>query len=288
MQYQLNQSQKLESIGQLAAGIAHEINTPSQFVGDNLRFLKDGFSDMVKAQDSFIKCIQNVNEGQSAEDSFKEIDQIIEGADVEYLRDEIPRAIDQSLDGMARISKIVGAMRCFSHPDGEEKSMENINTAIETTMTGCRNEWKYVAEIELNLDVDLPMVPCYLGEFNQVVLNIIVNAAHAISDQLAISKSDKGLIKIATISENDAAVIEISDSGCGIPGEHLSKIFDPFYTTKEVGRGTGQGLYIAHSVIVEKHGGKLTVNSKLGEGTTFRITLPGGAASPKNDNVHQK
>lgn len=271
---QLQQSQKLKSIGQLAAGIAHEINTPTQYVGDNTRFLQEAFEDLVLILNSYGRLLAAVKSGEVSDETIREIDGCLEEMDFGYLVQEIPAAIAHTLEGVERISKIVRAMKEFSHPGREEKVPLDINKAIESTITVARNEWKYVAEMQVEFDHSLPPVPCMPGEFNQVILNMIINAAHAIADVIAQKPGGKGLIRIRTARVGNAAQILISDTGTGIPPEIRARIFDPFFTTKEVGRGTGQGLAICYPVIVEKHGGAIEVESEVGRGTDFTIRLP--------------
>jgi PAS domain S-box-containing protein len=274
MESQLAQAQKLESIGQLAAGIAHEINTPTQYVGDNNRFLQDAFQDLSRLFECCVKVPEAIGAGTSAEEIVVAIQAAVDEADLEYLSEEIPKAIQQSLEGVERVSKIVRAMKEFSHPGMEEKTAIDINNAIESTLTVARNEWKYVAEVVMDLDRDLPLVPCLPGEFNQVILNMVINAAHAISDVIDKDSGEKGTITVSTRLLDDSVEIRLTDTGSGIPEAVRPKIFDPFFTTKEVGKGTGQGLAISHSVVVDKHGGNITFESEMGKGTTFIIRLP--------------
>ncbi|MEW5979020.1 MAG: ATP-binding protein [Acidobacteriota bacterium] len=270
---QLRQAQKLESIGQLAAGIAHEINTPTQYVGDNTRFLQDSFGDLLKVIRSYDRLLEASRSGGVPPSLLAEIDAVRQTADLEFLMQEIPAAIAQSLEGIERVSKIVRSMKEFAFPAGKEKVSADLNKAIESTITVARNEWKYVAEMRTDLDPDLPLVPCLLGDLNQVFLNLIINAAHAIAAKLGSQSHDKGTITISTRREGDWVVIRVQDSGTGIPEAVQPRIFDPFFTTKEVGKGTGQGLAISHSVI-EKHGGTIAFETQPGEGTTFAIRLP--------------
>jgi two-component system, NtrC family, sensor kinase len=274
---QLRQAQKLESIGQLAAGIAHEINTPTQYIGDNTRFLKDSFQQVL----GIVKSYQEVAAAALSEDLSARLQAIRQEAneiDLSYLLQEIPSAIDQSLEGIDRVTRIVRAMKDFSHPNCTEKSAIDINNAIESTLTVARNEWKYVAELETSFDTTLPPIPCLPGEFNQVILNLVVNAAHAIADVIK-GTEKKGVIHISTASAGDSVEIRIADSGSGIPEAVRPRIFEPFFTTKEVGKGTGQGLAISRSVIVDKHGGWITFESEVGKGTTFIVRLPKNATS---------
>ncbi len=274
LELHLNQAQKLESIGQLAAGIAHEINTPTQFVNDNTRFLRDAFDDLNSLIESFERVTARARAGPVDRNLLDEVEQARDSADVDYLRAEIPKAIDQSLEGLQRISKIVCAMRDFSHPDRSQKIAADLNQAIETTVTVARSEWKYVAELELELDPTLPPVACHLGEINQVVLNLIVNAAHAIADKVGDGSSGKGTITISTKSDGDGVEVRVADTGTGIPEQHRARMFTPFFTTKDVGKGTGQGLAIAHNVITKKHGGTIRFETETGQGTTFVVRLP--------------
>ncbi len=267
MEVQLRHAQKMESIGQLAAGIAHEINTPIQYIGDNLRFMLGAVEELLGALDGLPP------EAPGLEDGLKALRERLQAADVDYLRKELPKAARQSLEGVARVSKIVGAMKEFSHPGSETKTMADLNRAIESTVAVSRNEWKYVADLDLDLDPQLQALPCYPGEINQVVLNLIVNAAHAIGDRVGRS-GEKGHITIRTRSEAGQVVIQVEDTGGGIPEAIRGRIFDPFFTTKGVGKGSGQGLAIAHSVVVDKHGGTIGFETELGQGTLFSIHLP--------------
>ena len=274
MEAQLRQAQKMEAIGELASGIAHEINTPTQYVGDNIRFFRDSFGDIKELLDKFQDLLDSTPPDNGLAEKTKDIRDFIEEIDLEYLEEEVPTAIEQSLEGNKRVAEIVRAMKEFAHPGREELTSIDINHAIRNTMAVARNEWKYVAEVETELQEDMPLVPCYPGSFNQVILNMFVNAAHAIGDVVEGGDKGKGTIRVVTRTIDSMAEIRISDTGCGIPEEIRLKIFDPFFTTKEVGKGTGQGLSIAHSVIVEKHQGTIDLESTVGEGTTFIIRIP--------------
>ncbi len=274
MENMLAQTEKLKSIGQLAAGIAHEINTPTQYVGDNARFLQDAFEDIVEILSLYAELMAALKSDAHTSELIDRLENSLEEADVDYLLKEIPPAIEQTLEGVERIGKIVRAMKEFSHPGQEEKTAIDINKAIESTITVARNEWKYVAEMVTDFDTALPTVPCLPGEFNQVILNLIINAAHAIGDVIDSQSTEKGVIRLTTRKKENFAEVIISDTGGGIPEAIRQRIFDPFFTTKEIGMGTGQGLSIAHSVIIEKHGGTLNLDSTVGEGTTFTICLP--------------
>lgn len=266
----LRHSQKLEAIGQLAAGVAHEINTPMQFIGDNVRFLEDAWSGVAEVS----RAVQAVLGSQGGPEQLAALEAAVGGADLDFLLSEAPTAISQSLEGVQRVNRIVLAMRDFSHPGGDTKSPADLNRAVESTATVSRNVWKYVADLDLDLDPDLPAVPCVLGDFNQVLLNLITNAAHAIGDVAAGRPGGKGKIRVGTRRECDWAEVSVEDDGGGIPTEIRERVFDPFFTTKGVGKGTGQGLALAYATIVEKHRGELSFESEIGVGTRFIVRLP--------------
>jgi PAS domain S-box-containing protein len=280
---QLQQSQKMEAIGQLAAGIAHEINTPTQFVGDNTRFFQDAYEDLIQVIREYGKLIDKAKSDALTADLITAAEKRIQDMDLAYLEDEIPIALEHTLKGVERITKIVQAMKIFSHPDMISKEPADVNKEIEKTITISRNEWKYVARMETDFDSNLPAVPCFRAELNQVILNMIVNAAHAIDEANTSAPSEQGIIRIRTYHEENWVKIRISDTGAGIPQEIRHKIFDLFFTTKEPGKGTGQGLAISHSVIVEKHKGTLDLESQEGKGTTFIIGLPLGTEPVENE-----
>ena len=274
LEVQLRQAQKLESVGQLAAGIAHEINTPTQYIGDNVRFLKDAFQDLKSLLATYERLLAAANANALSGEIVQEVVAAVERADSGYLLEEIPKAIEQTLEGVTRVSRLVGAMKEFSHPGTKEKIPLDLNHAIENTITVARNEWKYVADLETEFDPLLPLISCQPGEFNQVTLNLIVNAAHAIADVVGKGGSTKGKIKIQTRDSTEWVEIRIQDTGSGIPEKVRARVFDPFFTTKEIGKGTGQGLAIARSVIVDKHGGTIHFETEEGKGTTFIVRLP--------------
>ncbi|MEK7853029.1 MAG: PAS domain S-box protein, partial [Planctomycetota bacterium] len=274
LESQLVQAQKLEAIGQLAAGIAHEINTPTQYIGDNTHFLKDAFGDLRKLVGKFTDMLKVCKNGGITAEIVQDIENVEKEVDLDYLIEEIPKAIQQSLDGVDRVAKIVRAMKEFSHPGTNEKTATDLNKAIENTITVSRNEWKYVADVVTVFDPSLPLIPCLPSEFNQVILNIIVNAAHAIAD--VVVNGNKGIITVSTQRNGNWAEIRIQDTGTGIPEAVRPKIFDPFFTTKPIGKGTGQGLAIAHDIVVRKHGGTIDIETATGKGTTFVIRIPIG------------
>ncbi len=280
MEVQLRQAQKLESIGRLAAGVAHEINTPTQYIGDNTRFVQDAFADLVPVLKLPAALLAAVRENQLSSETIESAIALLEKAEVDYLCEEIPKAVDQSLQGVERVTKIVRAMKEFSHPGSVEKTQVDLNHCIDSTLTVARNEWKYVAELVTDFDPDLPPVTCLPGEFNQVILNLVVNAAHAIGDALNGDGPQKGVITVSTKHDHGWVEVRIRDTGAGIPESVRGKIFEPFFTTKAVGKGTGQGLTIARSVIVDKHGGTIAFETESGRGTVFIIRLPVTPAAP--------
>jgi len=277
LQSQMLHSQKLESVGQLAAGIAHEINTPAQFLGTNMEFLAESFQDVESLIQEYQGLAKAAKDGELNSETLVSLEENVEELDWGYLAEEIPLTITQSREGVERISKIVRAMKEFSHPGSKDKAPVNINDIINTTITVASNEWKYVAEIETDLAPDLPSVTCLADEIGQVFLNILVNAAHAISDTLnKNSDGKKGLISISSRQYDGWIEVRISDNGKGMPDSIREHIFDPFFTTKEVGKGTGQGLAIAYSVVTDKHQGTLICESEEGVGSSFCIKLPVG------------
>lgn len=283
LECQLVQAQKLESIGRLAAGVAHEINTPIQYVGDNCRFIEESFRQLQRVLSQYSRLLETADGSEFAPEIVEQIKESIEDVDLDYLVDEIPQAIQQCNEGTERVAMIVRAMKEFSHPGAKEMKTIDLNRAIENTLVVCRNEWKYVAEATTDLDPSLPFVRCLGDELNQVILNLVVNAAHAIAERhLA---EGHGRIVISTKHDGDFAEIRVRDNGSGIPESIQPLIFDPFFTTKDVGKGTGQGLAIARNVIVEKHRGSLTFETALNEGTAFIIRLPIEGAPENPDNT---
>jgi signal transduction histidine kinase len=256
LEAELVQAQKLESVGRLAAGVAHEINTPVQFVGDNLHFIRDAVGDLLELAHRTV-----------------EIEPADPDLDLAHLTAEVPKALEHAQEGLRRVATIVRSMRVFAHPDSEGMTRTDLNCAIEATLVVARNEYKFVADLVTDFAPDLPPVSCFISELNQAVLNIVVNAAHAIGDVVASSEA-RGTIEVRTRRHGDNAVVSIRDTGSGIPEAIRTRVFDPFFTTKDVGKGTGQGLSIAHSVIVDKHRGKLWFETELGRGTTFVFQIP--------------
>ncbi len=272
LETQLHHAQKLEAVGTLAAGIAHEINTPMQYVSDNLRFVSEQVGPLMQLVQGLPDMLDESERGEFTTERAAEIREALEEMDVEFVADELPLALSETLEGVDRVTSIVRAMKDFSHPGGEGRTPSDLNRAIETTLAVARNEYKYIANVETDLG-DLPLIECWVADLNQVFLNLLVNAAHAIQDKLG-EDGGLGLIRLSSRRDGDHVEVRLGDSGAGIPQNVLNRIFDPFFTTKEVGRGTGQGLAIARAVVVDKHGGSLGCESELGVGTTFIIRLP--------------
>ncbi len=276
LEAQLLQAQKLEAVGQLAAGIAHEINTPTQYVSDNTHFLQEAFEDLDDLIGHYRHALAACEQGASAAEQLRLAREKEDEIDLPYLRDEIPQALDQALEGLDRVATIVRAMKAFSHPGGEEKEMVDINKLLTDTVTISRNEWKYVAEVELDLEEDLPPVEGVANQLGQVFLNLIVNAAHAIAGVGGRKLDVEGRIRIQSRGMGTSAEIIIEDNGPGIPEAIRDKVFNPFFTTKDVGKGTGQGLAIAHDIVRDKHGGSLLLEEAPEHGARFIIRLPLG------------
>jgi PAS domain S-box-containing protein len=269
---ELRHAQKLESVGRLASGIAHEINTPIQFVGDNTRFVQDSFRGLQTLLSKYQELRDAAASGAVSPDVLAAVRRVEEESDCAYLLEEIPKALTQTLDGVTRVATLVRAMKDFAHPESKEKAAADLNKALLSTLAVARNELKCVADVETDLG-DLPPVVCNISDLNQVFLNLLVNAAHAIGDVVK-GTGKKGKIQVRTVAEGKTVLVTIADTGCGIPEGIRTKVFDPFFTTKGVGRGTGQGLAIARSVVVERHKGTLTFESEVGKGTSFYVRLP--------------
>ena len=274
MEKELARVQRLESIGKLAAGLAHEINTPTQYIGDNTRFLQDAFKDISGLLDAFDRLLQAARNDSDSEDMIKEIEAELRNADMGYLNREIPLAIGQSLEGVDYVANIVDAMKEFSHPANGEKRPIDLNHAILGAMTLCCGEWKHQAELVTNFDTELPLVCCLPTDINRLVVNLVVNAVHAIADAVRDDDERKGTITIRTKYDDPWVEIRVEDNGTGISDKIRSRVFDLFFTTKEVGRGSGQGLAIVHNIVVDKHGGTIDFQTKEGEGTTVIVRLP--------------
>jgi len=280
---ELAAAQKLESVGRLASGVAHEINTPVQFVSDNVRFVRTSMTDVAAVIRAYRDLKSAAKSASDVAGAVLLAEDAEKAADLDYILESAPQALDSSIEGLGRIATIVRSMKEFAHPDQAQKTLGDLNQAIRSTLVIAHNEYKYVAQLCTQF-ADLPPIPCYLGEINQVVLNLLVNASHAISD--VVKDTGKfGKLDVRTRLDGDWVEISIGDTGTGIPEAARNKIFDPFFTTKEVGKGTGQGLAIAHSVIVKKHGGTLRFETECGKGTTFIIRLPIDAPIEMSDRA---
>ncbi|MGD1082861.1 MAG: PAS domain S-box protein, partial [Candidatus Sulfotelmatobacter sp.] len=266
------QNEKLSAIGQLAAGIAHEINTPVQYVSDNLAFLSDTWNHLDPAMDS---CLTQLHASVGCDSRPSE--PVTPGGapeDWDWLRQEVPKAISQSLEGVRRISKIVSAMRRFSHTGGGERQEVDLNEALDATLTIAQNQIKHIADVQTDYQPNLPPLECYADEMNQVFLNLIVNATHAIREASKKQARERGKLTIRTRQMDNDVQIEIQDNGTGMPLPVCARVFDPFFTTKQAGEGTGQGLTICHDIVVQKHHGKIWFDTKLNRGTTFFVRIP--------------
>jgi PAS domain S-box-containing protein len=273
-QVQISLSQKLESVGRLASGVAHEINTPMQFITDNTQFLRQAMTSLVGSLTAYRNASQAIATGQPSGEALAVAGAVDAANDLDYLLAEIPKTFDETMGGLQRVTHIIKSLKEFSHPTTTSKHLADLNKAISTTITVTRHEWKYVAEMITDLDPDLPPIPLCIDEMNQVFLNLIVNAAHAISDALKQRNKEKGIITLRTRLQGNAVLVEVADNGTGIPEPAQAHIFEPFFTTKGVGKGTGQGLTLVRAIIVKNHGGTIRFTTQPGKGTTFHISLP--------------
>jgi PAS domain S-box-containing protein len=269
LELELRHSQKLESVGRLAAGIAHEINTPIQFVGDNVRFLDTAFADLGRLLAAYHELSASARAAAEPPPVLAEVDEVAADIEIDFILEEVPTAIAQTLDGISRVANIVRAMKAFGHPGSDEKARADLNEAIGHTIVVAMNEIKYVADVVTDFGA-LPLVDCHLGDINQVVLNLVVNAAHAIGS----ADRGRGTIRVSTRVEEGYAVIEVADTGTGVPQAIADKLFDPFFTTKEVGTGTGQGLALVRTLVTDRHGGTIDFTSEIGVGSVFTVRLP--------------
>jgi len=268
----LAHAHKLEAIGQLTAGIAHEINTPTQFVGDSVRFLEEACEDLAWLVEQYRAALGALEGDATRAQLLADVRAAEEKADLEYLREQMAPAFARCREGMGRIATIVSAVKEFAHPDSNEKRPADLNRALRDTLTISANEHKYVADVETDFG-DIPLVECHIGHLNQVFLNLIVNAAHAVGSAVE-GRGEKGRITVRTSVDGESVLIEVGDTGCGIAPEIKDRIFDPFFTTKGAGKGTGQGLAIARSIVVDKHQGTIACDSTPGHGTTFTVRIP--------------
>ena len=272
LELQLRQVHKLEAVGRLASGIAHEINTPIQFIGDNISFLSEAFEGLGCLVQAWEDLVSPARESMTWAQRQEYMEQAFAESDVEYLMSELPTAIEQAAKGVDRVASIVSAMKAFGHPGNVESGLYDLNAAISDTVTVASNETRYVADVTTELG-EIPLVRCRLGDINQVLLNLLVNAAHAINDKFS-STSERGTITVSSTLDGDAVVLAVTDNGCGMSPEVQAKIFDPFFTTKEIGKGTGQGMALARALVVDGHHGRIDVDSTPRAGTTISLRLP--------------
>ncbi|HWB79080.1 MAG TPA: ATP-binding protein [Nannocystaceae bacterium] len=268
LEHELRLAQKLEAIGQLAAGVAHEINTPMQYVGDNIDF----FERVVKGFATYVTAVQEAfaTSGLSELELRARAAAAQKQSKLDYFMREAPKAVKAAKDGIVHVSNIVRALKSFAHQDNDEMASADVNKAIEDTLVVAQNEYKNVAKVEKDLG-ELPTITCFVGKLSQVILNLTVNAAHAIADA---GRGGEGKIRVTSRADGNFVVVTIGDNGCGIPEANRARVYDQFFTTKEVGRGTGQGLSLARRIIVDTHGGELSFTTESGVGTTFTIRLP--------------
>ncbi len=269
---ELATTQRLAAVGSLAAGVAHEINTPIQFVGDSITFLREAMLDIFRLIEQLRAVRQSVQVGTPSLETADSASRLEDEIDLDYLIDNMPAACDRSADGIHRVATIVRAMKEFAHAPGRDMAPADLNRAIGSTLTVAGNEYKLVADVVTDFG-DLPLVTCHVSDINQVILNLIVNSAHAIQDVVGDS-GRKGTISVQTRLDGDDVVVAVSDTGGGIPAHVLTRMFEPFFTTKEIGRGSGQGLAIAWTIVTDKHAGRIYCESELGIGTTVYVRLP--------------
>jgi two-component system NtrC family sensor kinase len=274
IEVQTSISQKLESVGRLASGIAHEINTPTQFISDNIQFLKGAVTSLTNVLVAYRALSSESIAPENLVAALKSVRETEEINELDYLLSEIPQTLEETVSGFQRVTQIVRSLKEFAHPNKDLKQPADLNHAIETTIAVARHEWKYVADVATELDPDLPKIPLRIDEMNQVILNLIVNAAHAIADTLGKRDDKRGTITVRTKCVEKQLQIEVQDDGTGIPEAAQAHIFEPFFTTKGVGKGTGQGLAIIRTIVVKNHGGTISFTTAVGQGTTFTIRLP--------------
>lgn len=283
LELQLQLNSKLESIGRLAAGIAHEINTPTQYLTTNIRFLDESFavlSAVFKAHRAFRDTIaaSPFASDPGVASALRTLAGADSDSDLPYLLGEIPVTVKQSLEGLDHVARIVRSLKEFSHPSASTKVAVDLNKIAENALTVSRHEWKYVAEVATEFAADLRPVPCIADQVGQVILNLIINAAHAIGDTLKPRNRERGLITVRTRNTGTHSVIEIQDDGTGIPDHVRARLFEPFFTTKPVGKGTGQGLAFVRTIVETNHKGLITLETTVGSGSLFRLSFPYEAA----------
>jgi signal transduction histidine kinase len=261
----------LETVGKLADGIAHELNTPIQYIGDNMRFVQQAFTDLTE----LINTVDQISEQNIKSDKIPEfLRATLEKVDAPYLMQEVPRALEESLQGTAKISRIVRSMSDYSQTNGGNVIPTDLNQAVQTTLMICQHEWKNIANIQLELDPALPLFACIPCEINEVIQHLLSNAVLAVADSERNTPQNGGQITLRTFAENDCVNLEIEDNGVGIPDNIRDRIFDQFFTTRPVGTGTGQGLSICHALVVTKYSGTIHCKSEVGKGSKFVVRVP--------------
>ena len=255
----------------MAGGVAHEINTPIQYIGDNINYLRNGMDDVLSILRVYQEFAKHVLVDGDAASVLERIRKLESEADLDFLIDEIPESISQASEGLARVSTIVQAVKQFAHPGSQERQEFDANQAIESTIEVARGQWKYITELKTHFGDNLPKLDGHLGEFNQIILNLIVNAAQAIEES---GRGNEGLIQIRTRSVDHNLVVDVNDNGCGIPKSIQDRVFEPFFTTKDVGKGTGQGLALCYRIVTQSFNGTIELTSEEGQGTTFSLGFP--------------
>jgi len=282
LEAELAESQKLEAIGRLASGLAHEINTPVQYTVNNLRFLEEGFGPLLATAGALRTVIDAARAGTVPGPVLEQAEASLELADPEFLAAEVPQAITQSMTGVDAVATIVSAMREFAGSMTQDKQAADLNQVIQNTLTISHSQWKDVAQVSTHLDSTLPMAPLHRNQFGQVMLQLLQNATQAI---VQAGHGPMGHIAVSTQRDGDWVEIRVRDSGCGIPEAIRSKVFEPFFTTRGVGKGTGQGLSLVRSIVVDMHGGSIRFETEVGVGTTFIVRLPLGEPETADDET---
>ncbi len=275
LEQQLVQSQKLESLGQMAAGIAHEINTPLQFINDNGIFVRDGLKDLAATFASLDELVKAARTSSKFSSELQQIDGAIDWKETAYLLEELPAAISQSLDGISRVSAVTQAMRDFAKPATQNESLVDVNRAISVTQTLLQSKIAGCASVETKLDTSSPSIKGSNGDFCQILLSLVSNALDAIRDRKSKEASFVGCVELTTNVRSDDVVIQVKDNGSGIPAEFHERVYDPFFTTKAIGQGSGQGLATASQLVKQQFRGTIEFSSAaVGQGTVFTLCLP--------------
>jgi two-component system NtrC family sensor kinase len=270
--HELRQSQKLEAVGRLAAGVAHEINTPMQYIGGAVDFMGTSVEHVSHGMRALVQFLEHMAPRIPGDAALDAVHRALAEADLEFVLGEMPAAVADARIGIKRVGEIVRSMREFAYRGSTAKEETDLNRPLLAALDLARAEYKYCADLESDL-ADIPHVVCNVAEMGQVFLNLIINAAHAMKTVHA-QTGQRGQLKVRSRLEGDQIVVEIGDTGGGIPEAVRDRIFEPFFTTKPFGQGTGQGLAIAHSIVVEKHAGTLTFDSVPGVGTVFHVRIP--------------